>query len=157
MEVWKDIYDGYQVSNIGRVRSLKRNKLLTAREHHKGYLHIHLRVNGRDVMPKVHRLVAEAFIDNPDNLPQVNHINGNKQDNRVENLEWCTNQQNVKHSYDALGRKSYERRVLCVESNEAFRSAKEAGERLGIDRSAISKCCKGKRETAGGYHWEYAV
>ena len=157
MEVWKDSYAGYQVSNKGRVRSLKRDKVLTLREHHKGYLHVHLRVDGEDIMPKVHRLVAMAFLENPDNLPQVNHINGDKKDNRVENLEWCTNGQNQKHSYDVLGKKPFEKPVVCVDSNEKYSSSREAGRRLGIDSSCITKCCKGRRQTAGGYAWRYVV
>ena len=157
MEVWKDIYEGYQVSDKGRVFSIKRNKILTLREHHKGYLQVHLRVDGKDITPKVHRLVALAFIDNPNNLPQVNHINGNKKDNSVGNLEWCTNGENVKHSYDVLGRKAFERSVVCVESNKEYSSSREASRLLSIDNSCITKCCKGKRQTAGGYHWRYAV
>lgn len=157
MEQWKDIYAGYQVSNKGRVRSLKRNKMLTLRVTTKGYLQVHLRVDGKDITPKVHRLVANAFIDNPNNLPQINHINGDKTDNRVSNLEWCTNGQNLKHSYEVLGRKTVGKEVICVEKNETYSSSKEASCRLGIDDSAITKCCKGKRKTAGGYHWQYAV
>ena len=156
MEIWKDIYEGYQVSNLGRVKSLKRETILTPRENHKGYLQVHLRHNGKDITPKVHRLVAKAFIANPNDLPQVNHINGNKADNRVENLEWCTNGQNQKHSYEMLGRKPIGRPVICEEDNKAFASAREASRTLGINDSQITKCCKRKRQTAGGYHWRYA-
>lgn len=157
MEQWKDIYAGYQVSNEGRVRSLKRNKILTLKETTKGYLQVHLRVDGKDITPKVHRLVAMAFIDNPDNLPQINHINGIKTDNRVLNLEWCNNSQNLKHSYQVLGRKTIGKAVICVDKNETYSSSKEASRQLGIDHSTIIKCCKGKRRTAGGCHWQYAV
>ena len=156
MEIWKGIYAGYQISNKGRVRSLKSSRLLVQREHKKGYLQVHLRVDGEDVMPKVHRLVAMAFIPNPYNLPQVNHIDGNKQNNRVENLEWCTNSQNQEHSYRVLLRIPSQKPVVCVENNEVYHSAREASKRCGVDSSSITKCCKGTRQTTGGLHWRYA-
>ena len=100
-EVWKDIYEEYQISNLGRIKSLKwgKERILTPRKNFKGYMQIHIRVNGKDKVIKVHRLVAEAFIPNPDNKPQVNHIDGNKENNTSLNLEWCTNSENQLHAY----------------------------------------------------------
>ena len=118
-EIWKDIkgYEGlYQISNFGRIKSLKfwsnRNKKYYDKEKMKkaykdrdGYLRVSLSNNGQRKLKQVHRLVAETFISNPDNKPQVNHIDGNKQNNNVLNLEWVTCQENIVHSYRSLKRK----------------------------------------------------
>lgn len=110
-EIWRDIVgfeDYYQISNYGRVKSLKKktrnghcknDKILKERIDKKGYVHYALKKDGKTYEKKAHRLVAEAFIENIYNKPQVNHIDGNKRNNYVENLEWVTNGENQAHSY----------------------------------------------------------
>ena len=104
-EIWKPIeeFDGeYMVSNHGRVKSLKRHKerIMPMTIQESGYYAAMFHMNKKSYCRKVHRLVCEAFIPNPDNLPEINHIDGNKLNNHVSNLEWCTHQQNVTHSWD---------------------------------------------------------
>ena len=184
MENWKDIkgYEGfYQVSNLGRVRSLARDiyrqngtfyhhveeKILASNLDGCGYPLVHLCKNGKMKNMLVHRLVATAFIENPENKPQVNHKNEIKTDNSVENLEWCTSFYNnhygtrtaravQNHKYPKLGDSPRAKAVFCEELNKTFDCAKRVEEELGIDRSAISQACTGKVKTAGGFHWRYA-
>lgn len=102
-ELWLQIknYEGlYEVSNTGYVRSIRKNRLIECCLSTKGYRRVCLCKGDARNFKSVHRLVAEAFIPNPDNLPQVNHKDGNKFNNNVENLEWCNNSQNQKHAYD---------------------------------------------------------
>lgn len=120
-----------------------------------GYLTIQLSNEGRLGYYKIHRLVAKAFIPNPENKPQVNHKNGIRDDNRVENLEWVTAKENVRHAYDVLGRKSHGKKVKCVETQEQFQTVQEASEKTGICYDCIRRAAIGKRKTGGGYHWEY--
>lgn len=165
---WKKIdgFDNYSVSDTGLVRNDTTGRVLTVFNGSTGYKIVHLRKGGKMKNFKLHRLIASAFISNPQNLKCVNHINGNKQDNRIENLEWCTHSQNNAHSYRTLGRSSYNaikamteakfKPVLCVETNRAYKSVKNAAEETGALRGNISLCLTGKRVTAGGYHWRYA-
>lgn len=167
METWKDIkgYEGkYQVSDCGNVKSLARehplnkcndNKILKPSER-RGYLTVMLWNDGVGAWRSVHRLVAEAFIPNHEGKQQVNHIDGDKHNNNLSNLEWSTPKENVRHSFDVLGRKAHSRKVLCVETGEVFESLQEVTRKTGIDYRHISCCCKGRRGRTGGYHWRYA-
>lgn len=151
MEVWKDIkgYEGlYQVSNMGNVRSLKRNKNLSLEIIRGGYCRVKLCDNGKENKILVHRLVAKEFLDNPLGLCEINHKDENKLNNNVENLEYCTRRYNVEYSQA--------KSVHCLETNDYFKSLKEAEETTQISKSHICDVCNGKRKTAGGYRWEYA-
>lgn len=101
LEVFRPIknFEDYEVSNWGNVYSKRTHKMLKPFITGKGYLKVNLNVGGKRIHCRVHRLVAQAFIPNPQNKPQVNHIDGNKLNNSFTNLEWCTNQENVSKAY----------------------------------------------------------
>lgn len=162
-EIWKDIkgYEGlYQVSNFGNVKSLSNNfsrkeKILKL-NNIKGYLFVDLYKNGKVKHYKVHRLVAEHFIPNPDNKPCIDHINTNKTDNRVENLRWTTHKEN---SNNPLTIDKRSKPIIQFSKDGEFikkwNSALDVQRELGIKQGNISNCCKGKRNIAGGYIWRY--
>jgi hypothetical protein len=179
METWKDVpgYDGlYQVSDQGRIR--RDNRIKKLKEDRGGYLNVWLSKRSEMKCLKVHRLVALAFIDNPENKRTVNHKDGNKKNNCVQNLEWATHSENVTHANRtglrkvtvaqieaarANGRKTCDanrprKRVFsmtpCGERVE-FESAHEAARRVYGSASAIVRCCKGKQKTHMGYEWGY--
>lgn len=150
-EIWKDIpgIDGYyQVSSLGHVRN--RDKILKPDLIKKGYERVTLK--GKKYM--VHRLVAMAFIPNPEGLPQVNHKNEIKTDNRADNLEWCDGKYNM--NYGTRPNKFAKAVEGYNESeNILFVSIREAARQTGIARQNISNCIKGKSKTAGGFHWRF--
>ena len=175
IEIWKDIsnYKGYyQASNIGRIKSLDRyvrgryntmrlikGKVLKPGITNKGYFAVNIYRIGNHRMLSVHRLVAVTFINNPENKATVNHKNGNKLDNRVENLEFMTQKENVNHAYNK-GLHNYNRRKILMLSldNEPllwFNSLTEASTMSGVNLSSVSNCCVGSRKTAGRYKWQH--
>lgn len=148
-EIWKDVcgYEGkYVVSNLGDVKSCKTNKTLIP-EIRTGYLSVDLCVNGQRKKRRIHRLVAQAFIPNPENLPQVNHKDQNSMNNNVENLEWCNNTYNSQYPNDLS--------VYCFDLDEYFKSATEAAVHTGVCRTSIVKACRGQLTQAGGKLWCY--
>lgn len=163
---WADIPghgEKYEVSTDGEIRNKKTGKSLEHFTDKKGYHFVSLR--GKNI--RVHRVVASVFIPNPENKPQVNHINGKKADNRVSNLEWATASENVQHAY-AIGAKKpagaaspsnkhlrHKIAVVCLETGEVYPSICDAASKTGIAASGISLVCKKPKRTAGGYHWAH--
>lgn len=157
-EEWKPIdgFEGlYAVSSKGKVMNLKSGRILKHCSTPQGYAKVALcNGNGKIKQITVHRLVAEAFIENPDNLPEVNHIDENKTNNDVTNLEWVTASQNIKHS---VHQRSCKINQLSLDGEliNTWESSHEIQRELGYIYSNIIKCCKNKRKQANGYRWEY--
>lgn len=168
-EIWKDIknYEGiYQVSNLGRIKSLgrkdaigriKKEKIM--KENCNNYVQIKLCYEQKQSNKYVHRLVAEEFLNNELNCKEVNHINGIKTDNRVENLEWVTPRENQLHSYKLNLRKPTTKKVrqynLKNKLIKEWNSLTEAARYYDISYTNISSCCNGKRKTSAGFRWEF--
>lgn len=168
-EVWKDIpnYEGlYQVSNQGRVKSIthyarnNRNggmrlvsgKILSQYKMPNGYMQVQLSKNEKREKFYIHRIVASVFLENKKGYSDVNHIDGNKNNNCVENLEWCSHRMNQIHMVkNRLTKKLHP--VFCVELNRMFNSLSEAERFTGLNRRGISKAIK-KGAKYGGYSWE---
>lgn len=172
-EVWKPLpgyEEEYEVSSSGRLKSLGRPrkvfgndwtyspqpKIIKLRPRKlDGYVQYSIR--GKLVL--VHRAVAKAFIPNPENKPEVNHKNGVRHDNRVENLEWVTSSENNKHKFSVLGRKQKPRHskpVICVETGIKYSSIIEASRQTGFSRRSIQFALKDEQTTAHGTHWIFA-
>lgn len=175
-EIWKNIdgYDGkYMISSLGRVKALNyhcsgKEKIMSPELMKKGYLRASLLKDGIRERIMVHRLVATHFIDNPNNKPFVDHIDGNKTNNRVENLRWVTNQENCNNPAtltkyrDRKGYRVYNSKpVLQLSDNgifiDIFDCSHTANRLTGIHHNVIRGCCNHNygRKTAGGFRWEY--
>lgn len=173
-EIWKPIKDFeniYEVSNTGRVRRVSGNvansthstrrieihdKKLSVNVLRHGYLQCHLFKSNKDHLRNVHRLVAEAFIPNPLGLPEVNHIDGNKANNNVSNLEWCTHASNIAHAWNnSLATSNHRKqKIRCIETGMIYNSIKECADAMGINKDCISFHLKGKLRHAGNHTFE---
>lgn len=176
--MWKDIdgFNGYyQVSDDGLVRSVdrtiidkngvafrKRGKIMKQSigrvRGDDGYFVVNLHNHGKSYVIPVHRLVAMAFLENPQQLPTVNHIDGNKRNNSVENLEWASFSENNSHALIHHLREPKRNDVVQKDMNgeivETYRSVTDAARQTGISRGMISHCIHGRAQTAGGFVWE---
>lgn len=173
-EIWKDIvgYEGlYQVSNFGRVKSLRRTtlaangarrnypeKILTPFKNKTGYLSIQLYFGHKNVHKLIHRIMAESFIPNPKKLDQVNHKNGIKNDNSLNNLEWISRRGNALHAaYElgiVIGNNRY-KKVRCLETNKDYPSIRSAARSTNIPITCLKRVLRGERKDYCGLHWKF--
>lgn len=173
--MWRAIngYEDYEVSDTGQVRRVRYYGAnaakyevpyyLKSRKDKDGYVKYTIASNGKLRSFFAHRLVASAFIENQDGKEQINHKNGIKDDNRVENLEWCTASENIRHRIDVLGvtlrNKKSSKAVAQIDANgkvvATYPSAKEAHRSTGLSQGHISECCRGECKTYKGFSWKY--
>lgn len=162
MEEFRNVFGKYEVSNLGSVRNSKTGRTLAQVLDRYGYPVVCLHEDGKNYSVKVHRLVANAFVDNKENKPQIDHIDGNKENNVYTNLRWVTPKENsenpITHARHIATIKPPKRKkvaVLCVETNKTYDGLRVAERETNVAHSEISACCKGIRKSAGGYHWRY--
>lgn len=166
LEIWKaieDYEDLYQVSNLGRVKSLNykrtgKERILKPGYYTKyGHQDVNLCKDGVRTMKSIHRLVAEAFIPNPENKPCIDHIDCNPTNNCVYNIRWVSHKENsnnplsIIHQRDSKGGQP----IYCFETDTVYESTKEVERQLNVKSGNVSECCRGKRKSAGGYHFKY--
>ena len=169
IEEWKEVlnYEGlYEVSNMGNVRNSRTGRKLSLRYRKDNHIDCMLYKNGKSTRHTVHRLVAIAFIDNPNNYPIINHIDGNGLNNNVSNLEWCTYSHNSQHANDnnlinhntgidhyMFGKTGAEHPasepVYCLNTKERFDSMDQAAQSINMKVTDISACCSGRQKSAG--------
>lgn len=174
MEEWSPIPNThYSVSSKGRIRNDSTGQIKANHISRDGYNKVELYQDGIPLRKRVHRLVAEAFIPNPDRKPQINHIDGDKLNNNVENLEWVNNSENMIHAYSTglatphptygmRGKKNPNggrtgRAIVCVETNTYYKNVASAERQMGIPDSSIFDNLYGLSENARDYHFKFAT
>lgn len=151
-------FENYEVSNLGKIRNIKTGIVLKPQLHSAGYLMHALYGHGKKKFLLLHRIIATAFIDNPDEKPCVNHIDENKLNNDLSNLEWCTKRENNVHGtrIKRIAEKNSQKVIqLDLDDNvlNVFKSMVQAERETGVPHQNISHCCNGKRKSACGFKW----
>ena len=151
-------FENYEVSNLGKVRNIKSGRTLKPKLTHNGYLVHGLCENNKRKNLYLHRIIATAFIDNPRKKPQVNHIDENKLNNDLSNLEWCTARENLIHgTRTKRAAEKYSKKVIQLDLNDnvlnEFESMTQAEQETGVSRRSIGRCCNGKLKSSRGFKW----
>lgn len=160
-EIWMDCkgYPNYQISSLGRVWSKKRQIYLKPSKNTSGYLQVSLYTdNGKIKRELIHRLVAIAFLENPNKYPCVNHKDENKENNNITNLEWCSRSYNINYGKrNEIAGKANSKAVRCIETGIIYPSGRACAEALGTTADIVSKVLHGKSgcKTVNGYHLEF--
>lgn len=157
MELWVQAKDfpGYEVSSEGRIRNSKTGRILKTFPNPKGYEQLTLRRDKQQLTRPVHRLVADSFYDGEHEGLDVNHIDGNKKNNRVVNLEWCTRKENTIHAFkNGLAKSARSMKVKCIETGEVFNSMRECAKALGFSQTMMTDYFNGEITHCKGYHFE---
>ena len=159
---WREVkeYSNYEVNQLGEIRHKKRQKILKPRDNNGGYQYVNFKINGKNTNFAVHRIVANAFIPNPNGYTEVNHKDYNKKNNCVDNLEWVSSSQNKQHSYLKQENKKTRGKAVNQYTKEGiflktFDSVSEAAKELGCCVAAISNCCLGRTKTSQGFRWSF--
>lgn len=159
---WREVkeYINYEVNQFGEIRHKKRKKILKPRSNNGGYQYVNFKINGKNTNFAVHRIVANAFIPNPNGYTEVNHKDYDKTNNYVNNLEWVSSSQNKQHSY--LKKENKKSRGKAVNQYtkdgvfiKTFETITDAAEELGCCVAAISNCCLGRAKTSQGFRWSF--
>ena len=158
-EIWKDLSrcNKYECSNLGRIRDKKTKNILKGSVDNHGYVRYDLCSEGKRFVISGHRAVAETFIPLIRDKKYVNHIDGDKTNNIITNLEWCTAKENTIHSINILGKQTgglNKKPIICIETGIIYRSYSECGRQMGLDASSISKVCRGELKHFHNYHFE---
>ena len=160
---WRTVieYDKYEVNQFGEIRHKKRKQILKPRPNHGGYEYVSFRINGENKNFAIHRIVANAFIPNPNGYMEVNHKDYNKSNNCVDNLEWVTSSSNKNHAYKKIENhitrgKKVEQYTKAGEYVKTYDTVSDAAKAMGCCVSAISNCCLGRAKTSMGFQWRFS-
>lgn len=165
MDLFKNIKDfpQYEINTEGQIKNSNKH-ILSQSISNSGYYRVHLCRNGKAKWYAVHKLVTQTFIPNPLHLPEVNHKDENKLNNRVDNLEWCDSKYNCNYgarneriSKTQTNNTYNTKQVQCIETGIIYPSIMEAQRQTGIFNTSIKQVCKKRQKTAGGYHWKYYI